>query len=140
MLILAMPPQLNFRDAYIYVKENMKQEDVIISAWTPPALFYLNKSDYWLSFNVIGTGEKAFLMKNSSKEIYTNATAISDIGTLRKIVDDNSGGWVIIGGIVWHKLKPDIRDFIKNNMTFYISSGKSETVEVYGWNIQNKIH
>ncbi len=126
-------PQSNFKDAYIYVKNNMRQDDVIISAWTPPAQFYLGKSDYWLEFNVVGTGAESFLMENSSKELYTNATAISDVEALAKAVDEHAGGWVIVDKVAWYKLRPSVRDFIRNNLTFYIESGKIDTVEVYGW-------
>lgn len=126
-------PQSNFRDAYIYVKDNMQQDDVIVSAWTPPAQFYLGKSDYWLAFNVVGTGEESFLMKNSSRDVYTNATALSDVGALKRVVDEHPGGWVIVDGVAWYKLRPGMRDFIRNNLTIYKVSDKIDAVEVYGW-------
>lgn len=126
-------PQSSFRDAYMYVQDNMRQGDVILSAWTPPAQFYLGRSDYWLAFNVVGTGEDKFLMENSSRDVYTNATAISDAKALKKVVDENPGGWVVVDGVAWHKLRPGMRDYIKNNLTFYTASGKSGAVEVYGW-------
>lgn len=126
-------PQSSFREAYMYVKDNMRQDDVIISAWTPPTQFYLGKSDYWLAFNVVGTGVEKFLMKNSSREVYTNATAIYDVKALKKVVDGNPGGWVVVDGVAWYKLGPGVRDYIKNNLTFYIVSGKTDAVEVYGW-------
>jgi len=127
-------PQSNFRDAYMYVKDNMRQDDLIISAWTPPAQFYLGKSDYWLAFNVVGTGEESFLMKNSSRDVYTNATAVSDVGALKIVVDEHSRGWLIVDGVAWYKLRPGIRDFIRNNLTIYKVSDKIDAVEVYGWN------
>lgn len=126
-------PQSNFKDAYTYVKDNMLQDDVIISAWTPPAQFYLGKSDYWLAFNVVGTGEESFLMENSSRDVYTNATAISDVKALMKVVDENPRGWVVVDGVAWYKLRPSMKDFIKNNLTFYIMSSNKDVVEVYGW-------
>jgi len=126
-------PQSNFRDAYMYVKENMTQDDVIVSAWTPPSQFYLGKSDYWLAFNVVGTGTGFFLMENSSREVYTNATAIFDVDGLKRVVDKNPRGWVIVDGVAWYKLGPSMRDFIRNNLTMYIASDKLDAVEVYGW-------
>ena len=127
-------PQSNFREAYLYVKDNMRHDDVIVSAWTPPAWFYVGKSDYWLAFNVVGTGEESFLMENSSSEVYTNATAISNVGELKKVVDEHSAGWVIVDGVAWYKLRPGMRDFIKNNLTIYKKSDRIDAVEVYGWN------
>lgn len=125
--------QSNFRDAYIYVKENMRQDDVIVSAWTPPSQFYLGKSDYWLAFNVVGTGTERFLVENSSREVYTNATVIFDAEALSKVIDEHGRGWVIVDGAAWYKLKPGMRDFISNNLTFYMASDKTDVVKVYGW-------
>jgi 4-amino-4-deoxy-L-arabinose transferase-like glycosyltransferase len=126
-------PQSNFRDAYMYVKDNMQQDDVIVSAWTPPAQFYLGKSDYWLAFNVVGTGVERFLMNNSSRDVYTNATALSDVEGLKRVVDEHTRGWVIVDGVAWYKLRPGMRDFIRNNLTLYIASDKLDVVGVYGW-------
>lgn len=126
-------PQSNFKDAYAYVKDNMQQNDVIVSAWTPPTQFYLGKSDYWLAFNVVGTGPEPFLMKNSTNEIYTNATAIFDVATLKEIVEQNERGWIVIDKVGWYKLGPGMREFIGENLTTYMDSGERNTVNVYGW-------
>jgi 4-amino-4-deoxy-L-arabinose transferase-like glycosyltransferase len=126
-------PQPGFREAYLYVKDNMGQGDVIISTWTPPAQFYLGKSDYRLSFDVIGTGEEVFLLPNSKRDIYTNATVISDVGGLMRVVDENPAGWIIVDSATFPKLRYEITNYIKNNLTFHMVSGKIEPVEVYGW-------
>ena len=135
----ANAPQSNFRDAYMYVKENMHPNDAIVSAWTPPSQFYLGKSDYWLAFNVVGTGSKTFLMENSSREIYTNATAIFDVDVLRKVVEEHERGWVIVDGVAWRKLRPSLREFFGENLTTYMDSGERNTVNVYGWKNYNRI-
>ncbi len=127
-------PQSNFKDAYAYVKDNMQQNDVIVSAWTPPSQFYLGKSDYWLAFNVVGTGPETFLMKNSTLDIYTNATAIFDVATLKEVVEQNERGWVVVDRTGWYKLGPSMREFIGKNLTTYKDSGEKSTVNVYGWN------
>jgi len=126
-------PQPDFKDAYGYVKDNMQQNDVIVSAWTPPSQFYLGKSDYWLAFNVIGTGPEPFLMENSTRDIYTNATAIFDVATLKEVVEQNERGWVVVDQVGWYKLEPSMREFIGENLTTYISSDKRDGINVYGW-------
>ena len=126
-------PQPDFRSAYMYVKEDMRPSDAIVSAWTPPTLFYLGKSDYWLAFNVIGTGAGTFLVENSSRDIYTNATAITDVEAFGKVVEEHDRGWLVVDATAWYKLKPGMRDFISGNLTCYVRAYDSDTVEVYGW-------
>ncbi|MBU3967830.1 MAG: hypothetical protein KKG76_10740 [Euryarchaeota archaeon] len=70
-------------------------------------------------------------MKNSTRDVYTNATALFDVEELKRLVDEHSGGWVIVDGVAWYKLRPRMRDFIKNNLTIYIASDKIGAVEVY---------
>lgn len=126
-------PQSDFRNAYIYVKNNMNPEDVIVSAWTPPAQFYIQKSDYWLGFNVVGTGMENFLVNNSNRDIYTNATAITDVEAFKEVVESHNGGWVVVDGAAWNKLRPSVRDYINNNLTYHMAAGRKGMVKVYGW-------
>ena len=126
-------PQPDFKSAYRHVRDNMEPDDAIVSAWAPPAQFYLGKSDYWLAFNVVGTGMEEFLVNNSSREIYTNATAITDVETFRKVVDEYDRGWVVVDGTAWYKLRPSIRDFIGSNLTLYVTTGKRDVIKVYRW-------
>ena len=127
-------PQPDFKKAYSFVKEDMQPNDVIVSAWTPPALFYLGKSDYWLGFNVVGTGMDKFLVNNSSREVYTNATAIADVETFREVVDEHDRGWVVVDSLGWYKLRPSIKDFISGNLTCYMTTNDTrDAIKVYGW-------
>jgi hypothetical protein len=131
-------PQPDFRSAYRYVKEDMRPSDTIVSAWTPPTLFYLGKSDYWLAFNVIGTGAGTFLVENSSRDVYTNATAITDVEAFGKVVEAHDRGWLVVDATAWYKLKPGMREFISSNLTCYVRAYDSDTVEVYGWGHENE--
>lgn len=131
-------PQSNFKDAYMYVNENMQPDDVIVSAWTAPSQFYLGKSDYWLAFNVVGKGPESFLMENSTREIYTNATAIFDVDALKEVVEQNERGWIVVDNLGWYKLKPSMREFIGENLTTYMNSGERNAVNVHGWKNETK--
>jgi hypothetical protein len=127
----ANAPQSNFRDAYMYVKGNMQPDDVIVSAWTPPSQFYLGKSDYWLAFNVVGTGIDAFVVGNTSREIYTNATVIQNVGMLENVTEKHERGWIVVDNLAWHKLPREIRDYIEieTEQRLY-----DTTMRVYMWN------
>ncbi len=131
-------PQSNFKDAYMYVNENMQADDVIVSAWTAPSQFYLGKSDYWLAFNVVGKGPESFLMGNSTRDIYTNATAIFDVDGLKEVVEQNERGWIVVDRLGWYKLRPSMRQFIAENLTTYVNSGQRNAVNVYGWENETK--
>ncbi len=123
-------PQSNFRDAYVYVKENMQPDDVIISAWTPPAQFYLGKSDYWLAFNVVGTGIDSFMVNNTSCEIYTNATVIENVDGLEIVTKEYDRGWIVVDNLAWYKLSPELRDYIDTNTEQKLHDA---TIRVYKW-------
>lgn len=124
-------PQSNFKDAYAYVKDNMQQNDIIVSAWTPPSQFYLGKSDYWLAFNVVGTGIDQFIISNTSREIYTNATVVRNVHDLKNIMKNNTVGWIIIDNIGWYKLNPEISNYIDSET---LKMFDINTIRVYMWN------
>jgi hypothetical protein len=128
-------PQSDFKKAYSYVKGNMQPDDVIISAWTPPSQFYLGKSDYWLAFNVVGTGTDSFIISNSSLEVYTNATVIKDVNTLT-YVTKYGRGWIVMDNIAWYKLNPEIRGYIENNTDKKL---QDTTIGVYMWNSSRRV-
>jgi hypothetical protein len=123
-------PQSDFKKGYNYVKDNMQPDDVIVSAWTPPSQFYLGKSDYWLAFNVVGTGTDSFIISNSSLEVYTNATVIKDAKTLINITKYGRG-WIVVDNLAWYKLNPEIRGYIENNTDKKL---QDTTIGVYMWN------
>ncbi len=123
-------PQSDFKKGYSYVKDNMQPDDVIISAWTPPSQFYLGKSDYWLAFNVDGTGADSFIISNSSLEVYTNATVIKDAKTLTNVTKYGRG-WIVVDNLAWYKLNPEIREYIESNTDKKL---QDTTIGVYMWN------
>ena len=126
-------PQPDFRTSYRYVAANMRPDDAIVSAWTPPTQFYLGKSDYWLAFNMVGTGMENSLVRGTIRERYTNATAITDVETFKEVVGAHDRGWVIVDATGWYKLRPSIREYITDNLTRYVAANNNDVVEVYGW-------
>ncbi|MCK5614507.1 glycosyltransferase family 39 protein [Candidatus Pacearchaeota archaeon] len=124
-------PQSNFKDGYMYVKGAMQPSDVIVSAWTPPSQFYLGKSDYWLAINVVGTGIDGFIISNTSRDIYTNATVIRNIVGLKNVMKNNTVGWIIIDNIGLYKLNPEISNYIDSET---LKVFDINTIRVYMWN------
>lgn len=123
--------QSDFRKAYGFVKDNMEPDDAILSTWTPPSLFYLGKSDYWLAFNVVGTGEDSFVTGDSSHEVYTNAVVIRDVGALKNATQKHGRGWIVTDNLAWVKLNPGMREYIEKNTDKKL---QDPTIRVYMWN------
>lgn len=124
-------PQSNFKEAYACVKANWSENDVIISAWTAPAKYYLGKNDYWLAFNVDGRGAENYLNEGTSQDVYTNASAIKDVQELGAVINNSERGWIVVDNLAWQKLSSDIKNYI-NKYTRQEMSTKS--VKVYSWN------
>ncbi len=124
-------PWSDFKKAYTYVKEDMQPGDAIVSAWTPPSMFYLGKSDYWLAFDVVGMGMDGFMVSNTSQEIYTNATAIKNVETLVDVREKYERGWIVVDNLAWYKLHPEIRGYIEKNIEQKMSD---RSIRVYMWN------
>ncbi len=123
-------PWSDFKKAYTYVKENMQPGDTIVSAWTPPARFYVGKSDYWLAFDLVGTGIDSFMVSNTSREIYTNATAIKNIEMLENVRKKYESGWIVVDNLAWYKLHPEVRDYIESNTEQKLYD---KNIRVYLW-------
>ncbi len=123
-------PWSDFKKAYTYVRENMQPGDTIVSAWTPPARFYLGKSDYWLAFDIVGTGVDSFMVSNTSREIYTNATAIKNIEMLMNVRKEYERGWIVVDNLAWYKLHPEIRGYIESNTEQKLYD---KNIRVYLW-------
>ncbi|MDD4498075.1 MAG: hypothetical protein PHV51_08015, partial [Methanosarcinaceae archaeon] len=124
-------PQSDFKEAYLFVKNNWSENDVVISAWTAPAKFYLGKNDYWLAFNVVGTGMEAFMVKGTSKDVYTNSTAITDVKMLENVTKNYEGGWIVVDNTAWYKLPKETRNYIETNVEKKLIA---KSVRVYAWN------
>jgi len=124
-------PQSDFKEAYLFVENNWSENDVIISAWTAPAKFYLGKNDYWLAFNVIGTGMEPFMIKGTSQDVYTNSTAIKDVQMLENVTRSHEKGWIVVDNTAWYKLSKETRNYIETNIEIKMTT---TSVRVYSWN------
>lgn len=84
-------PQTDFRSAYNYVEDNMREDDVVISAWTPPTTHYLRSPDYALMPKT--------LVKDTDDEgveYYSGSPIIRNSGQLRNIIRESERGWIVL--------------------------------------------
>jgi len=120
--------------AYSYVDNSMQPRDAVISTWTAPAQFYLGKNDYWLAFNVVGTGMESFTIKDGSRDVYSNSIVLKDTEMLENVTQNHERGWIITDNIAWYKLSPQSREFIENETKKELHDA---SIRVYMWDHSN---
>lgn len=101
----ALTPQPNFKEAYLYVKENLKDE-VIIDSYPVLSEIYLGKVNYGLKFSLTGRDIDIY---NESYDIYTNKPFIK-FEELSKI----NSCYLIIDDLAFERIDNDLRDYIKS--------------------------
>ncbi|KXB08562.1 hypothetical protein AKJ55_00755 [candidate division MSBL1 archaeon SCGC-AAA382M17] len=120
-------PQGEFRPAYGYVEKNWKDNDVVISTLTSVTWYYLQRSDYWISFSHWGFRELP------RRDSYTGAEPIRTLENL-KTITENSPGWVIIDLMGMSRANTEVLKFIDENFDLIEEvSGGGKGVWIYRW-------
>ena len=101
----ALTPQPNFKEAYLFVKENLNDE-VIIDSYPVLSEIYLGKVDYGLKFSLSGRDIDIY---NESFDVYTNKPFIK-FEELSKI----KSCYLIIDDLAFERINNNLRDYIKN--------------------------
>ncbi|MFB6241334.1 MAG: ArnT family glycosyltransferase [Candidatus Nanosalina sp.] len=86
-------PKVDFKSAYSYVENHKNRRDVIISGWTPPAVYYLEKPpDYALVGEVVSRKERSY----KGVEQYSGAKMITSSEELARVIENNRRGWLVL--------------------------------------------
>ena len=101
----ALTPQPNFKEAYLFVKENLNDE-VIIDSYPVLSEIYLGKVDYGLKFSLTGRDIDIY---NESFDVYTNKPFIK-FEELSKI----KSCYLIIDDLAFERIDNDLKDYIKS--------------------------
>jgi len=132
-----MAPQPDFKQAYSFINQNMKDNDIVIDTWPAVGKFYLRGApDYWLAFDIAGLKSDYCVGEDKSREIHTNTPCIKNLEMLKNVKEENPSGWLVIDGLAQSRLPPSTMKFIEENMTYYDEgSGRSRAgeIRVYGW-------
>lgn len=139
--------QPDVRTAFMYVKNQMNIDDIIISdtTGTSEALYYLG--DKFRSDKNYNLYEKNLIFgKDGNKyDIYGNASIIENLTMLKDIVRTNKRGWVITQS--GRGKTGDTNDFISSNMYKHLTTsenvnpsslslpGKVRQIDIYSWGI-----
>jgi hypothetical protein len=130
-------PQPDLKQAYQFINNNTKDGDIVIDTWPAVGKYYLvNPPDYWLAFDIGGTGRNYAAKDDSKREYHTNTLMINDLESLENVMADNPRGWLVIDGLSRYRLPPSTVKFIEQNLTHY-PQGSSRNIAgevwVYGW-------
>ena len=91
-------PQPNFKDAYAYVSDNIRNDEIVIASWPTVADFYSVKSDYWMAFDMSGG-----LMGNVTTDRYLDTPTITGKDEFLRVVN-NSRGWIVIDNLAARRI------------------------------------
>jgi len=86
-------PQPEFAEAYEYVNQNRAPDDVIITGWTAPGVYYAGGVDYWLAHDLTGTGGSYTV---SGRERYSGAEPIRSAEALTATLNESGEAWVVL--------------------------------------------
>ncbi|MFW6383451.1 MAG: ArnT family glycosyltransferase [Nanoarchaeota archaeon] len=116
-------PQPDFKSAYNFVSENIRNNSTIISSYSPLAKIYLGKKpDYTFDISLSGHPDSMMSNKgNPNTEIYNNVTLVKNITTLEK------ADFIIVDSMAAKRISPRIQNFLRNTTTSY----KSENIVVF---------
>ena len=136
-------PQPDFKLAYNFINDNLKEGDIVIDTWPAVGSFYLSKApDYWLAFDIAGTNSVYCIGEDNSHDRYTNIYCIKNTGDLEAAVNASPRGWLVIDDLAEYRLPQSTLKFIEDNMTYYeegSSAIAAGTIKVYGWNNQSAV-
>jgi len=111
----AYTPQADFNQAYQVIKDNLQNNDIIISSHPHFNKIFLNRAGYWLKYDYLGFEDKVEEIKNN-KEYYVGAEVIDGLANLKNITDNNSGIIVFDYMAQDNRIPPETIDFIRDNL------------------------
>ena len=126
-------PQPDFKAAFQFVKDGIKDEDIVITPYTVLSRIYLRDPDYSVDYNPSGVYLGSITIVNSSVDVFTNHTSILNATAFDKVIF-NKSGYVVVDKFSLRRMDKAIAAKIQNlrlikDMDKDIYTG----VKVYGW-------
>ncbi len=123
-------PQGEFQPAYEYIQNNWQENDLLVSTLTPVSWFYLQRSDYWLSFSHVGFPELPDTDGFMGSKVIKYKEDLQDAMT-------NSTGWVVIDLMGMSRADTQVLAYIVENFELVEEvSGRDRGVWLYRWTTQ----
>jgi hypothetical protein len=108
-------PQPDWQKAYQYIKDNQKENDIVISAQPVFNKIYLNKPGYWIYYSYCRKSQPYRLITENNTEYYINAKVIDDLEELKKIIQENHGFILLDYMSKDDRIKEEILNYIYRN-------------------------
>ena len=126
-------PQPDWQKAYQYIKDNQKENDIIISAQPVFNKIYLNKPGYWIYYSYCRKSQPYRLITENNTEYYANAKVIDDLEELKKIIQENQGFILLDYMSKDNRIKEEILNYIYQNteLVFYDKVNNWSKVWIY---------
>ncbi|MCK4353043.1 glycosyltransferase family 39 protein [candidate division WOR-3 bacterium] len=113
-----------------FVKEHLDEDDKVATTAPLIALYYVGRVDYRICQYDCGNYTSS---DGAAVDWYTGVIILDNYDLFMQKVRTEKG-WLIADQyrLGYHFPDPKVRDYIRNNMTYY-PEGSDETIEVYSW-------
>jgi hypothetical protein len=126
-------PQPDWNSAYGYIKNNLKENDIVISSHPQFNKIFLNQPGYWIQYDYLGMTGKENIITNDGGEYYVNAKTISNLTQLKSLMQNNHGYIIFDYMAIDGKIPKEIIGYIQTNtkQVFYQKTNAFSKVWVY---------
>ena len=128
----AYTPQPNFNSAYAVIKNNLQDNEIVISSHPHFNKIFLNRPGYWLKYDYLGIEDNVSAI-NEDKEYYVGAKVIDDLDELKQIMQNNNGYAIFDFMSIDNRIPQDEINYIINNseLTFMDELNSFSKIWVY---------
>ncbi len=133
-------PHDGWREGGDYLKKNIKDEDIIITASSLSALYYVGRADYNCNeadkrIMVQQSKRKPNILLNKDgciKDYYGGLIYIKSLDELIEIYKRHKSGWIIYDTLRFKPLSEGIKKFVENTFVRHELPNTS-TIRIYSW-------
>ncbi len=126
----ASTPQPDWKDAYAFIKENMTENDTIVSSQPQFNKIFLGEAGYWIKYNYLGFDDKTQFSKDD-REYYVGAKIIDDLAELKAVTATSHGFIVFDIMSIDGRISQDIQNYIMTDLTLVFHEKTNEYSEIW---------
>jgi len=126
-----------WRQAADFVRNEMQQDDAIISTLPMTVQYYIGRAEYNLNWPNADLARQHNILSKDGRLIdyYSGADVIEDQAELQRIIESHARGWLIVDKYRFEEpvyVPREIRQFVEQRMTKKFET-KRKTMTVYCW-------
>lgn len=127
-------PQPDWKAGYQYIKNNLKEDYIVISSQPQFTNIFLNQEGYFLPFQFERIG--GFRKNKEGRDMYGNSIFIDDLEFLKDIMKNNNG-FIIIDTLYLDNTEIEITNYIFENSTIVFENQINHYSQLYILLFQN---